>query len=248
MLTTLTEESLIEDGLISGDSKQESLFWSIRENVPVALMAVSRLRPALEMVDKSASYGKLFKYDISLSLRHMDTLVPHLVENLIAMDYKIYPGGHVYDAHTQTTSFSSNRALGATKHAHYAFQICCFGHAGDQNLHLNMLFRPIMSQPNSEDKPSEFPSSLSSPPPPPPPLSFPASALTMVEIAAIQSDLDVLIYRFTSQARGSISAEHGIGQAKVVIIIFQLHLYLITTIIIIILLLFITILLLLFSG
>jgi FAD/FMN-containing dehydrogenase len=69
----------------------------------------------------------------------------------------------------------------------YVLSVFCFGHAGDQNLHLNVVLR----------------------------LREGLSAARQVAIKqCVKSDLERAVVTQTMKWNGSISAEHGIGQQK----------------------------------
>lgn len=149
------ENGFIIDAIMAQDVKQEKALWSIRENVPVALMALSR-----------NLHGKLFKYDISLSLMEHSSFIDKITNELITKGYTI---GNNNDN-------DNDKRL----------EIYNFGHAGDSNLHLNVMY----SNSNSTD------------------------IINNSIIDEIQNDLNDVIYNNLIIIKGSISAEHGIGQLK----------------------------------
>ena len=149
---------LIIDATIAQDVKQEKALWSIRENVPVALMTLSKNR-----------LGKLFKFDVSLSLTKHNDFIDSITNELLKKGYTI--------GNSDNNNNNNNKTL----------EIYNFGHAGDQNLHLNIMY----SNNNNND-----------------------NNINMNIINEIQKDLDEVIYNNIISINGSISAEHGIGQLK----------------------------------
>lgn len=146
----------IIDAMMAQDVKQEKALWSIRESVPVALMTLSR-----------KLYGKLFKYDVSLTLMEHNSFINNIANGLIKKGYNIGNNNNI-------SSNDDSKRL----------EIYNFGHAGDQNLHLNILY------------------------------SNPNIIISKSIIGEIQKDLDDVIYSNLINIKGSISAEHGIGQLK----------------------------------
>jgi len=101
-----------------------------------------------------SKHGKLFKYDVSLPLGSMSDFVAAVQSRV------------------------------SKKKGNVLLEFCNFGHAGDQNLHLNIVSRRIVGG----DKDGE--------------------------IARLQTLLDDAVYTEVLTRNGSVSAEHGIGQLK----------------------------------
>jgi len=112
-----SDKRFIIDATIAQDVKQEKALWSIRENVPVALMTLSR-----------NLYGKLFKYDVSLSLTQHNSFISNISKELINKGYCI------------GSSESSVKKSDSSSNGKRTLEIYNFGHAGDQNLHLNIMY------------------------------------------------------------------------------------------------------------
>ena len=109
--------------------------WQVRENVPVSLMQLSRQRFQLNVpIDCNINHqskenhvsivkiGKLYKYDVSLSLNDTNEFIFELKDNLVERGYDIH-------------GFSK----APFKNSNCILEFCNFGHAADQNLHLNIL-------------------------------------------------------------------------------------------------------------
>ena len=109
--------------------------------------------------------GKLFKYDVSLRPSDMAEFVA-IIRSEIASS-----GIPIFDPTCADRQKNDNIE---------SLQVCTFGHVGDGNMHLNILFR-----------------------------SLPPS-----RIASLKKILDEIIFREVASRRGSISAEHGVGQDK----------------------------------
>lgn len=94
LLGKLLDEKYIVDAIVAKDQRQFNEIWSIRENVPVSLMQISRILA-----------GKLYKYDISVNINMMNELVRGVkrgihssVElNCFASFLHVYTFGHVGD-------------------------------------------------------------------------------------------------------------------------------------------------------
>ena len=86
--------------------------WAVREHIPVALMHASRAS------SRQPVSGKLYKYDISLSLSDMSDLVGTVKHKLHELGYC------VKYAPTTGVASASNLLPG------FDFQVCSFGHAG----------------------------------------------------------------------------------------------------------------------
>ena len=166
---------------MSQSVEQERDLWTIREDLPLCLMQMSRSTPKTDVDAVAVAVGvavgdgdgdgdvdteciKLYKYDVSLSLLDTEAMVLLVKKN---MSGKI----------KHTTEIPSGLNL----------EYCCFGHAGDQNLHLNIL------------------------------LHVPATyAIESRDILknSIQLLLNFTVFEAVLSLRGSVSAEHGVGQQK----------------------------------
>jgi FAD/FMN-containing dehydrogenase len=201
-LEGLIEDELVQDALVSQSVEQEKDLWTIREDLPVCLMQRSRSSAKTEAhadvhahagviehadldagvdtgasidpgggadvdVDVSTQCIKLYKYDVSLSLRDTEAMVLQVKKEVS----KVIRGtaGH--------SDFPTGLNL----------EFCCFGHAGDQNLHLNILLHV----------PSIY-------------------ALELREDLknSIQILLNNAVFKAVLSLHGSVSAEHGVGQQK----------------------------------
>lgn len=110
-------EEMVLDAVLSQDTTQERVLWQLRENIPLSLMQLSRLKD-------SRLAGKLYKFDVSIALSETDWFIRELQRSLIDEGYTVK---HVCE--------ESNRG----KYYFCELEFCNFGHAGDQNLHLNLL-------------------------------------------------------------------------------------------------------------
>jgi len=129
------EGALIREGVVAADTRQAKRLWRLREDLSVG---VSRR-------------GHVFKYDVSLPLARMYSLVEATRERLSVRGW---------DAR-------GVRPVG-------------YGHLGDGNLHLN-----ISTPGRGQDY-----------------------------LADLERDIEPWVYEWTLGEGGSISAEHGLGQAK----------------------------------
>ena len=74
--------------------------------------------------------ARLLKYDVSLRLADMDAVV-------LAVKRQVQREGYVVAQHTQELlALATAASEGGVV---CALQFCCFGHAGDKNLHLNVV-------------------------------------------------------------------------------------------------------------
>lgn len=163
------EHKLVDDALLSQDSAQARALWSIREHVPVALMTLSR-RVVNQPV---AIHSKLFKYDLSLSLQEVPLF---LNEVLHGLSLRGYPIAHSTEQYTQWAQHCKGSL----------FEVFTFGHAGDQNIHLNFIAHFTLQGPVPLQE----------------------------HIGSLQDMLEDVIYPLICKRKGSLSAEHGIGQQK----------------------------------
>jgi FAD/FMN-containing dehydrogenase len=160
----LFENGLIVDALVSQNSEHERELWAIREDLPVNLMQLSR-KPK----ENGSQYIKVYKYDVSLALSDTDAAVLKIKNemNRQVQFEKIFPPGA-------------------------RFEFCCFGHAGDQNLHLNVLL-------HLQDSEIDIYSNIVD--------------LELLK-SKVQIMLDRVVFETVISFNGSVSAEHGVGQQK----------------------------------
>ena len=171
------------DALVSQSRGQEAALWSVREQVPVSLMQLSRTRPP-PSADKSSNSmmaQQLFKYDVSLKLSEMDTLTSQVKRQMQREGYYIAEHANDLLAAASLSSDDSRRRG--------SLLFCCFGHAGDKNLHLNVVAAVIIPTTASGD---HHPSSPS-----------------VSTLDGIQRALDRVVYKAVLAVSGSVSAEHG---------------------------------------
>lgn len=163
-LENLFENGLIVDALVSQNSEHERELWAIREDLPVNLMQLSR-KPK----ENGSQYVKVYKYDVSLALSDTDAAVLKIKNKMNRQIHneKIFPPGA-------------------------RFELCCFGHAGDQNLHLNVLL-------HLQDDENEVYNNIVD--------------LDLLK-NRVQVILDRVVFETVISVNGSVSAEHGVGQQK----------------------------------
>jgi hypothetical protein len=109
--------------------------WHVREAVPVCLMEMCRSNLDLTSSEPrhNRSTKKLYKYDVSVSLQQTEDFLCELKQQL-----STHEGVRVLA--TTADDASSNRVLGSsTDSGATDLLFCCFGHAGDENLHLNII-------------------------------------------------------------------------------------------------------------
>lgn len=170
------DDGLVLDALVSQSAVQEKDLWTIREELPLCLMQLSREPTGARDIDIDPAAAavrqcvKLYKYDVSLALRDTDAAVL-MIKHQMAKEMEVDSG---------ILSFGSH------------FEFCCFGHAGDQNLHLNVLLYV------SSDTASAVHHS--------------AGIVHFIKI--IQAMLDRAVFKAILSVNGSVSAEHGVGQQK----------------------------------
>jgi (R)-2-hydroxyglutarate---pyruvate transhydrogenase len=99
LLENLVESEVVNDGILATSGDQIKNFWEIRESIPVAC----------------AKDGGMFKYDISLPLSHLYSLVTEMQAHLSSLE-----------------KYQSDKK-------HHARYVVGFGHVGDCNLHLNIM-------------------------------------------------------------------------------------------------------------
>lgn len=168
------ERNIILDAVIAQDGQQEDELWKIRELIPVALAQMSR---------NNLTCGPfLLKYDISLPWQETEVVVS-AIQKYMSEECK-----HVIlDREVGVDSVRSNRYLKDNTDVKYVMSVFCFGHAGDQNLHLNVILRLQENITETEQ---------------------------MRIKKLVKDDLEQAVLTETMKWNGSISAEHGVGQQK----------------------------------
>jgi FAD/FMN-containing dehydrogenase len=226
---------VLEKGTIIAQNKaQEKLLWGIREAIPVCLMKQSQelkildsgaksrseIKPASASASASTSAsGRLYKYDISLTLSQMNEIVHKLKIHLIQNGYFIngctIPKIASTSASTSTPTANTNKSKSQSQSQDYKsalnISIANFGHCGDLNLHINILvtlnttkLKLIMNSTNTssflnKDKHEQKQKHIED---------------INKELSNLQMLLDDVIAKEVSQRNGSLSAEHGVGQLK----------------------------------
>lgn len=155
---------------MSQSAAQEKELWAIREDLPLCLMQLSRAHTSPASAATVKRCVKLYKYDVSIALRDTDAVV-HMIKRQMEKEMQSGCGGVATD--TQ-------------------LEFCCFGHAGDQNLHLNVLLH-VGFDPASSLLPGADYDPL---------------------IKVVQAMLDRTVFKAVLSVKGSVSAEHGVGQQK----------------------------------
>ena len=102
--------------------------WSLRESIPLGLASKTRLR----------QNSKLFKYDVSVSLSKMEYTVDGIMDKLHRAGFGPGTEACMRIPHQQHL----NSSLGFTSSTAGSVHVFCFGHVGDQNLHLNLIYTP----------------------------------------------------------------------------------------------------------
>ena len=75
--------------------------------------------------------GRLFKYDVSVPLQAVPAFIDEVRSKIIGAGIEVC--GWAAEAPSVVSSSFDG----------FEIDICCFGHAGDQNLHLNCLLRTL---------------------------------------------------------------------------------------------------------
>ena len=185
----LLEDEVVVDAVVSQSSEHESEIWAIREQLPLCLMALSRAPVVpiggLKELHLEGSTGgpldsdiatrcsKLYKYDVSIPLRDTSAVVS-MVRKQMGKEMVV----------------AGSRIPRGTR-----LEYCCFGHAGDQNLHLNVLLH-YPTQIAHTEVDSQY-----------------LEELEEVK-KALQISLDRAVFKAVLSVKGSVSAEHGVGQQK----------------------------------
>jgi len=131
-------KEVVLDGVVAQDETQIKSLWAWREGIPEAL----------------AHYGGVYKYDVSIPIQEMYTLVEDV----------------------RTRLNEAGLGSGANNEDSNVVGVVGYGHMGDSNLHLNIG--------------------------------------TKTYDRKIEAALEPFVYEWVQQRKGSISAEHGLGIAK----------------------------------
>eukprot|EP01041_Mallomonas_annulata_P000318 gene318-577_t len=177
-LSPLLEDEEVENAVIAQSTQHMQNLWTIRESITSTLAQLSQ-----------SIAGKLIKYDISIPLLHMESALHDIRQNITNKGYGLYDNNNddsnskQHSVKSSNETSSSNNNISLSKNSQKLVEIFNFGHMGDQNLHLNILYRG----------------------------SIP---LTEEDSKVFKSDIDNAVYSVVKNYKGSISAEHGIGQLK----------------------------------
>ena len=130
--------------------------------------------------------GKCFKYDVSLDVREMPLVVAEARRRVESVFAGSGCGGG--GSGGSGGGEIKNSSSSSSSYSRDRVTVVAYGHLGDGNLHLNVSA---------------------------PPEAFSGSRGGSTEgIAALASVLEPWVYRATAAARGSVSAEHGLGRMK----------------------------------
>jgi FAD/FMN-containing dehydrogenase len=214
-VSSIMEENLVIDAVMAQDKTQETGLWLVREQCAVALIDLSRrIIPFHDPKDNSGVHsmlekvwcGYLFKFDLSLSLTAMPQV---LQETMLALQAK---GFHVLPAALHESSVVEKNHLYTTK-----LEFCNYGHVGDQNVHLNILMQTPcvvheeknVSASHSTESAKNFEVIA------PMGINSDNAVMQFSDYAhAVHHVIDDILYAAVLRQRGSVSAEHGIGQEK----------------------------------
>lgn len=156
-LADIVESGIADDATLNKNISHAKSLWSIREHIPVALMQASKLHN--NPSEPHTLRGKLFKYDVSLDMSEWNDFIIDIEDRL--------------------------EARGMMNHKDYKLLFCTFGHAAEQDVHLNILLTA------SEDIEAE-----------------------RMESIHRDMNACVYGALMNRSSRTSISAEHGIGIQK----------------------------------
>jgi len=158
------------DAIMCQSEAQSEQIWAIRENIPTSLMMLAR-GPNLG--------GALVKFDVSLDLSNVQSFVREVKQQLLKEDFVVLGAAPFRDAINGID-------------AQPLVEFAAFGHAGDRNLHLNVLVRSTLPPFASQD----------------------VQQARNANILALKEALDKAVIMALSKLGGSLSAEHGVGQMK----------------------------------
>lgn len=207
-VSKLVEDGLVEDAVLSADKAQEQALWLLREQVPVALIDMSRqLHPDPSGDDaghKGYIAGYMYKFDLSLPLVDMPTVLLETMKELKTLGFTILPDN-------QDSGAGKGKAS-SSLHSQCTLDFCNYGHAGDQNLHLNIHLRiPAKIALDIVQKPDVSRDVLLAESQ----VSWQDQKMSFTDYCHdVHHLVDEALYKAVLKRRGSISAEHGIGQEK----------------------------------
>lgn len=187
------------DAVLADSSRQQSSLWSIREHIPVALFQQAHRTTASSNAstttilqnDSVNSGGKkwisyLHKFDLSVALEEVPAFLDDLTLALKKKGYRI---------------LSSQEKEKHVNSAEVGLSFFTFGHAGDQNIHLNLHSHHLVSDNEQHNLTNQTDKTVS--------INEEKRKLK------VQHDLEEALYPLIVARRGSLSAEHGVGQQKV---------------------------------
>ena len=229
------QEGLVVDAVLSQSTSQERELWAVREHIPIALAKLAKMVHATD--GRGASQfrvGKLFKFDLSVNLKDTDAFIERIRDGLSAQGFRLGEDG-------RGLSFSSAASVGGDERSSLLrlceLEVCTFGHIADQNIHLNILAavhvversrdgadvlegrhddtrcRIMRSTLNGDPIDADFSIRCNGSD-----CSIVVESLSDGTVRsywmALQAIIDDTVFALTNEFRGSISAEHGIGQQK----------------------------------
>lgn len=203
----LLQTEYVVDAVLSQHKSHERMLWRIREQCPVTLMELSRLtltkhpicgletdcsrmQPPVVAADINV-VRKLFKFDVSVALRHTSEVVANLKQKLLEEGCMVH-GMTLPEA----TEEGSGRKVKVGAFHDCDLEFFNFGHAGDQNLHLNVMGTVKISGSNIEEE-----------------IERGRHLLTQIYEVLCKH-----VYALVLERKGSLSAEHGIGQQKAAVL------------------------------
>ncbi|RYH11899.1 FAD-binding oxidoreductase [archaeon] len=136
---------LVSGGVMAADSKQERTLWKVREQVPVELLRVSRMIFPVPTTGGMQLHSKLFKFDLSLPLMQVPSFVENIKQGFRQRGHEVVSGADERDSWIRKLIHQA----ATTGPLPICMQVFNFGHAGDQNIHLNIIASFPM---NTDDK------------------------------------------------------------------------------------------------
>ena len=85
----------------------------------------------------SKAAGRLFKFDVSVPLLSMPRVVSEVKEGLRAQGLQV--AGFIESSYNSSDAWQMQGSAWNHLRSLFSLDVCSFGHAGDQNLHLNVL-------------------------------------------------------------------------------------------------------------
>jgi len=227
----ILEEGLVVDAVLSQSTAQERELWAVREHIPIALAKLAKMVHATTD-GRGASrlrVGKLFKFDLSVNLKDTDTFIERVRDGLVAQGFRLKD-----DPSSAVTSKGGDERSSLLRVCE--LELCTFGHIADQNIHLNILAAVHVVE-RSRDGVDAFDgrhndtrcfimNTLSGDPIDADfAIRYNGSDCSIVVESlsdgivrsywmALQAIIDETVFALTNEFRGSISAEHGVGQQK----------------------------------